>query len=592
MNHEPASGPATGWVRWLAPAGLVVLVAFLFFWRLGQDVSVRSHEALLAESARNMFLDKEVRLPDRSRPSAYVVPNFNGEPRLRKTPLPYWTVALLANLTGEVDAWTARVPSAAAAVGTVLVLTLLVWHVWGRTSGLLAGAVLATSAGFIVTGRAALADMPMTFFTTASLAALWVGVERAGQSRFRWLFLAGIMAGLSMLAKGPAPLLVFPLPWLVAVWEMVARLRRARRSGETGRAEWGWTLGGVAAAGVAFIGIMLPWPLFVYLHVPSALEVWKAESVDRSVGEFGHGEPPWFYVLRLPILVAPWTLFFGVGLVLALRQAWRDRAERGRLVLLAAWLAGPLVAFSAASGKQDHYILPILPAAAIYTAVAMRRLFAPAPDRLDPHGRRLLIAHAVTAVVLGLGALAGGVVLRGQSDLLASHGPASPLATPAILDAVAVLGGMGIVGGLAACLLAVRWRLLGGQAVLFATLVVAFLWAWSTLVGPTDRASTARAIGEHARSVVPADVPVFAIPGAHRVVVFYLGRVLPELGTAANLEAMRRQGRPFYLICEDKNMAVLRGVSGMEVIAHEVHPIIRDESFWLLRVPAAAAGAP
>jgi hypothetical protein len=84
---------------------------------------------------------------------------------------------------------------------------------------------------------------------------------------------------------------------------------------------------------------------------------------------------------------------------------------------------------------------------------------------------------------------------------------------------------------------------------------------------------------------------VFGFPGADRVVVFYLGRTLPELGTAADVEARRRQGRPFFLVCEDKNMSALRGVSGMEVVAHETHPIFGDESFWLLRVPGVTAAA-
>ena len=111
---SPPSAPRRP--AWLAVAGLLALVAILFSFRLGQDVPLSSHEALLAETARNMVLDHPVTRPDGSQPSPYLVPNFNGSDRLKKTPLPYWTVAGLARLTGGVDEWTARLPAAVTGV--------------------------------------------------------------------------------------------------------------------------------------------------------------------------------------------------------------------------------------------------------------------------------------------------------------------------------------------------------------------------------------------------------------------------------------------------------------------------------------------
>ena len=153
-------------------------MAILFGFRLGQDVPLRSHEALLAETARNMVLDHPVTRADGSQPSPWLVPNFNGSDRLKKTPLPYWTVAGLARLTGSVDEWTARLPAAVTGFGTVLILLLLLRREEDRLTGLLGVAVLATMAEFLNVARLAQADMPMTFFMTASLASLWMGVRQ------------------------------------------------------------------------------------------------------------------------------------------------------------------------------------------------------------------------------------------------------------------------------------------------------------------------------------------------------------------------------------------------------------------------------
>ena len=159
-NPQPvAEPPAGGRRRWLAPLALAALMGGLLFARLGDDLPLRSHEALLAETARNMYMDRPVQLADGSRPSPWLVPNFNDVPRLRKTPLPYWTVAGLACLTGAVDEWTARLPSALAALGTALITLALVRRWDGRLASLAAAATLVTSAEFLIVARSALSDM-------------------------------------------------------------------------------------------------------------------------------------------------------------------------------------------------------------------------------------------------------------------------------------------------------------------------------------------------------------------------------------------------------------------------------------------------
>lgn len=588
--RDPTRAPRTGGHRWLAPLGLAALLGALFFFRLGDDLPFRTHEALLAVSARNMVLDRPVQLADGSRPSPYLVPNFNDEPRLRKTPLPYWMAAGAAQLTGRLDEWSARLPSALSALGTVLILTVLLGRWCDRRTAFLGGAALATSVGFLILARSAMADMPLTLFITASLAALWMGVEAGGRRRFAWFTLAGAAAGLAVLAKGPACFPTFPAPYLAAAGIVVARLLRPRRPEETGRGEWAWTLGGAALATVVFLAIALPWPTYVALRVPGAVAIWRAESVGRAAGELGREEPFWFYWPRLLALVAPWTLFFLCGLVLAVRRARRSPPDRPWLLFVGAWLLGSLLAFSLAAGKQDHYILPIFPAAAVYTALAMRHFLAPAPPQADGPGRGLLIVHGAAAFLVGaIGPLAY-VVWRASPTSLVALGVPATLAVPAVLVPAAVLGVLGIAGGLVALVLGVRRRLVAGQVVLFATFAAAFLWAWPTLVGPMARATTAAQFARQVRRIVPPDAPLFTFIEPHHTVVYYVERPLPVLRSTKDIRDRISPGEPFFLFCDEKEpgeiQPVLRDVPALTPVLRMTNPYRPGETFWLFHRPA------
>ena len=588
MNADSTSTPARGGPRWLAPLGLAILLGGLFFFRLGQDVPLRSHEALLAETARNMVLDHPVERPDGSRPNPYLVPNFNGSDRLKKTPLGYWTVAGLAHLTGRVDEWTARLPSAAAALGTVLIVMALVRRQADRRTALLAVAALATCAQFLVSSREAVVDMTMAMLVTGSIASLWMGVERRGPRRFGWFVLSGAAAGLAMLAKGPVPLVVLPAPVVAAAILVLVQLRRDGREGSGGRAEWAWALGGGAAATVVFLAIITPWIALV----PEAWATLWSESVERSLGELGHkkGESVSFYLLRLPVLVAPWTIFFAWGLVLAVQRWRREAAARPWLFFLGAWFVGPLVAFSVAAGKQDHYILPIIPAAAVFTAMAMRHLLVPDGPAARA-GRWLMFGHGTAGVLIGIGSVAIAALLRG--DAVAGTPKFLHMLVPLGPAPIGVLGGISVAGGAAACVLALRRRPLGSLAVLAATVAVAFVWAWPAMVGPMNRATAAADFSREVRRHVPPDQAVFTFSGPDNSIVYYMERDLPVLADRDAVEKKVAAGRPFFLIVAEKHAAALGPVGGLEAVLHKQDPFRTDEDRWLFEwragPPAAAS---
>jgi 4-amino-4-deoxy-L-arabinose transferase len=166
-----------------------------------------------------------------------------------------------------------------------------------------------------------------------------------------WTLIAWAAMGLGVLTKGPV---AFAVPLLVAapyaVW------RRASL------AVW-HPLGPVV-----MLGLVLPWVWAVsreipnYLHYVVVTETWARMTTD----ELRRTEPVWFFV---PVLLAgtfPWSI---VALS-NLRSRWAPEVptDRSLRLYLLLWLVVPLIFFSLSRGKQEQYMLPLVPAIALLIA--------------------------------------------------------------------------------------------------------------------------------------------------------------------------------------------------------------------------------
>lgn len=175
------------------------------------------HEAFVAVTAANMadpdrWLNPDVAegpVPPNTPLNHWLIPVFNGEPRLVKTPLAYWCVAALAKLGLPITDFTARLPSALASVALALLVLALGRSMFSPRAALLGALMLATSLGAVGWGRSARVDIQMTLWMTAAMAALFWAV-RQHRPRNRHLLLLACWAalGLANLSKQLAPLLL------------------------------------------------------------------------------------------------------------------------------------------------------------------------------------------------------------------------------------------------------------------------------------------------------------------------------------------------------------------------------------------------
>ena len=86
------------------------------------------------------------------------------------------------------------------------------------------------------------------------------------------------------------------------------------------------------------------------------------QSATRIVHSFAHAHPWWFYLLLFPVLLLPWLVWPTAWR--SLRASGAPRADR----LAIATFVPSFVIFSLISGKQPHYLLPLVPVAALWLA--------------------------------------------------------------------------------------------------------------------------------------------------------------------------------------------------------------------------------
>lgn len=353
---------------------LLALCAITFLAGLGRPAIGDSDEAFYAEAAREM----------RER-GDWLTPYYNYETRFQKPVLYYWLVGATYAVAGLGEAQ-ARLWAALAGLGLALVTAAAGRRWLDEPTGLLAGAIVATSFGYFSIGRLSLPDLPLAFFVTLTVYATLVGTLDDHARGARWLALAGAAAGAAFLTKGPVGLVVAALAILPAWWIERRRLRLP--------------LAGVAAAAAIAALIGLPWYVAMYQeHGRAYLDsFFLGDNFERfATSRFNDPRPAWFY---LPIVVGgmlPWTPL-AAAWAPPLRALLARRERPSDLVLrLAGWALLPLLFFTLSIGKQPRYILPILPPLALLLAIAIRRRVV---ERGAGRDRVLQVPAAVIAVLL------------------------------------------------------------------------------------------------------------------------------------------------------------------------------------------------
>jgi 4-amino-4-deoxy-L-arabinose transferase-like glycosyltransferase len=338
-------------------------------------------------------------------PYAWLVTTNDSLPRIRKPPMLTWINFL---------AWSGLDPGTAspvellyrarlASVGLgLLMLTAIFWL--GMTLGDSRMAILSLLVGgsiFFLQRQMRTASYDVHFVAWASLAAasaVWAMQLRAAsvvrwKAAFGW-GLAGLLMAVSTMTKNPLAIVLVIVPVATAVILIPHRRRTS-------------LIGLAAAVGLA-LALVTPW----YAYVAATYEDVVASLTLEFRAARADPQPPYYYVALLA-LVMPWTPWLLAGLVHPFMPTTRD-CRRWRLVPWL-WFILIFVLFSIPGAKQQRYILPIIPAAALLMGQVWsdHERLARRGER-DDSARLLVGAHWI---ILLLGSLAIGPVLAMRRPL-------------------------------------------------------------------------------------------------------------------------------------------------------------------------------
>lgn len=550
---RPNSATATG----------VLLLSCAYFLSVGWNVQLQPvenpDEPRYACPARDMVGSSSLH--------DWVVPEFNGAPRLVKPILLYWLLAaagLAGQALGKELSTAFRLVPLLAGWLTVLAAYGLGRRLYNPRVGLLSGGILATTYYFHQTTRQILIDPLLT----ALLAGAWYffvcALERLARAREStpWAPLCGfyLCLGLACLAKGPVLVAAFAVLPMAAylIWE---RRRYLPPQGQGGGAlRWVLARAGLAWGLPLALGVGFSWGLLLWREGQgeAALNFLWRENFERAAGLVDHNKglqrlPLLWYLVDLPGRFLPWILFA----VPALAVWWREGGpSRPASKLLCCACVIPLLVLGLAASKRSLYLLPLYPLLAVWIAWAWERIFLRragfvecawgegAPDASKPDARSVRKGESISSpsrletvwsillgavgVLAALGAAALHVILlREPGGLGSSYGLGEKI--------MAGAGNFALCVGAAMLIRDLVAKRLGQASFQALALVAALGLLYEASLQPARWREEHRAAGYAELGEAVGARPLIWLGGKCSEAVWYLKRTVPNARRCENL---------------------------------------------------------
>jgi 4-amino-4-deoxy-L-arabinose transferase-like glycosyltransferase len=374
---------------------LLLLSIVLFFNNIGGIALWDPDEPRQAIMAREMMERND-----------YIHPYLNGKPYLEKPPLYSWAIIAASKMRGSVDEYASRLPAAVSATLLLLSTYFLGSAILGPPAGLISAFVLATNYQFLSNARESVMDMTFAFFIGLTIVCAFFAMRR-GKG---WLFvLAFLPAGLGILTKGPAALLIPAC--IVFIYLIVQK--------EMKRFILPLVIGSLLATAIASL-----W--FIAAGEEYIEEFIFRQNFTRYMNAFDHWESVFYYFHKLFFNFLPWSML----LPFALYHAYKKKYW---LPLI--WFGFTFLFFEISTSKRAIYLLCCYPACALLCGLYIKDAWSS------------LVTGRVTGLVLKLFAglftllpLAAAVLLFSSSDPTVAVFRQGPMSTYFFIGAVFLAG--------------------------------------------------------------------------------------------------------------------------------------------------------
>ena len=317
---------------------------FSLFWNLG-TMSVSGSEGRWLAVAQTML-----------RTGDWLHPAINGIPYFDKPLVSYWLIGFCSLFTGGVTEFSARMPSACAALlllGSVISLSRTLFS---DRAALITGWLTVSLYSFLFWGRLAEADMENAAFIAA--AAAWY-IKCRDKKSLPCYLIFWILCAVGAQTKGLAAIVI---PACAAGIDMILRKKLLFHL------NWK-SLAGFLAGVLVFATPFVLESISRKSYDASGILLVVRENIIRAVDPWDHNDEPfWCYFIHVPRLLLPWTPFFLLALVEAVRRLFR---RAGEMSADEKWLlftiATIFLIFTLSRSRRVYYILPIMPFAMILT---------------------------------------------------------------------------------------------------------------------------------------------------------------------------------------------------------------------------------
>jgi len=328
--------------RWLATmrlaAGWVGLWLMLLMAALASRSPWPVDETRLLASAWEMWLRGD-----------YLVPVVNGAPFTHQPPLILWLYLFGWQFLG-VDAWWPRLVPALFGLGSMFLSAAMARFLWPGRADVTRYAPGVLLGGFFWAFYTSLAlpHLVLTFFTMLAVyALLWIWRKRDLRV---WLLLA-LAFGLGTLAGGiMIYIYVLPPALLAPLW-----------INTTPKPRWKYWYADVIKASLLGLGVFLAWGIPAAVregprYLLDALATWPGPN---SLAMFPPGHAWWWYLLLLPLVALPWSIW-----PLVWMRLWHIRRTplNGGMLFCLIWAASVIFILSLFGVRQPQFLLPIVPA--------------------------------------------------------------------------------------------------------------------------------------------------------------------------------------------------------------------------------------
>ncbi|MBH2016730.1 MAG: glycosyltransferase family 39 protein [Burkholderiales bacterium] len=322
-----SDSPSRGVLPQLPTLAWVALLMALWLLGLGSAPLIDVDEGAFSEASREMLASGD-----------WGHTTLNGADRFDKPILIYWFQSASLALFG-VNEWAARLPSAIAALMWCLAAVRFAQGWMGNQVSRSAAAVVATSLGVLMIGRAATADALLNALMCWACLDLWRHLDSGEKAPLRRAF---FWMGLGLLTKGPVACLVpgASVVLYLLLSGQIGRLRTVLGDG------WAWAI---------VLATAVPW--YAYALHRHGMAFIDGFILQHNVNRFlhakeGHGGAAYYTLVVAPLLMLPWTPLL-VRVVARLGRLWREPMTR----FLLCWSGFALLFFSLSNTKLPHYLL-------------------------------------------------------------------------------------------------------------------------------------------------------------------------------------------------------------------------------------------